>query len=285
MFSFKIFITAFFCAIFFLTASPSFSATKDSEQSLLIIGSSYANHTTRLDDLHLGSLGGAAVGSGNYLSLGSALIRNRDLNGHVVNEAGVGSTTFDRFSCLQEACLPFGYLTGYDQQFENTLKRVAIYDPLSPQEIVGYNAKVLIISMANDCIHSDAFGIPQQDTSPCTLTEINQTINTIIRVADKAKSLGLEVIIPLMPRHKDLELDLVKQGLAFNWVANKEQYNLLRSTHKYRLKTELNDVYIINPWKKFTHRGDGIHPDRKTATRAARKIARLIKRIYATKAY
>ena len=263
--------------LIFLHAAGTQAAVKGSSDAIIIIGSSYANNKTRLDDSNQGSLLGLSVGSGSYFSLGDALIRNTLLNGLVINEANVGSTTFNRFSCLTTQCLPFGQLLGYEQQFENALKRVAIYSPESPQKIIGYNAKFVIISMSNDCIHSDAFGIPQQDTQPCSIGDIYQSIDTIIRVVNKAEDLGLKVILPLMPAYKDLELILIKQGLGFTWVANEEQYNLIASTYKSRLTSELNNAYVVNIWKKFTHRGDGIHPNYKTANRGAKKIARLIK--------
>lgn len=253
-----------------------FKHQQENDKAILIIGSSYANGTTRIDDHQSGSLLGLAVGSGAYLSLGDALVREKRLNGLVVNEASVGSTTFDRFSCLVNECLSTGQLLGYQKQFENALKRVAIYDPTIPNIITNYNAKYLIIGISNDCIHSDSFGIPQQNTSPCSIDDITAMTNRIIEVAKNAESLGLKVIIPILPKYKHLQLNLVQASLGLLWVADEYQYNQIRTTLKTKVEEELPNALSVNIWKKFTHRGDGIHPDRKTVKRAARKIARII---------
>jgi hypothetical protein len=55
------------------------------DKPILMIGSSYINSKTRIDDDGIGSLGGLAVGFGSYYSLGDALIRNHNLNGLIVN--------------------------------------------------------------------------------------------------------------------------------------------------------------------------------------------------------
>ncbi len=253
------------------------SATRGDTDALIIIGSSYANGTTRIDDNQLASLGGLAVGSGAYLSLGDALVRERNLNGLVINEGNVGNTTFDRFSCFASQCLPFGKLLGYQKQFENALKRTAIYNPSSPGVITGYNAKYMIIGIPNDCVHSDAFGVPQSDTQPCTIAEINEIANNIIAIANQAESLGITVIIPIMPKYKSLDLGLVQLGLGLQWVADEYEYNDIRDTLKYRFRHELPDALVVNIWKKFVHRGDGIHPSKKNVKRAARKISLIIK--------
>lgn len=254
------------------------AATVDSTDALIIIGSSYANGTTRIDDNQFGSLFGLAVASGGYLSLGDALVRTKKLNGLVINEASVGSTTFDRFSCLTYECLPFGKLLGYETQFNNALNRTAIYDPDLPGVISGYNAKYVVIGIPNDCIHSDSFGIPQIDTQPCSIEQINQSADAIINVAKLAESLGMTVIIPLFPRYEALDLELVKQQLGLLWVVDEYQYNSIRSIFKKKFKAELVNSLIVNLWREFENRGDGIHPNRKTVTRAARRIARIITR-------
>lgn len=58
----------------------SFKREKKDDKAILLIGSSYANGTTRIDDNQFGSLFGLAVGSGAYLSLGDALVREKRLN-------------------------------------------------------------------------------------------------------------------------------------------------------------------------------------------------------------
>jgi len=252
------------------------AASVGTSDAIIIIGSSYANGTTRLDDNQLGSLFGLAVASGGYLSLGDALVRDKKLNGLVINEANVGSTTFNRYSCLIYECLPYGQLIGYHEQFNNALKRTAIYDPSLPGGIAGFNAKYLIIDIPNDCIHSDAFGVPQIYTQPCTAEEMYHSAHHVIDVALHAESLGMTVIIPILPRYEDLDLALVKQQLGLLWVVNKPQYNKVRKNYTENLKTALVNSKIIDLWGKFQHRGDGIHPNRKTVTNAAQRISTMI---------
>jgi len=263
---------------FYLISNSSVSAVRGSTDALLVIGSSYAKGTTRLDDNQLGSLAGLSVGSGGYLSLGDALVRERSLNGLVINEANVGNTTFDRYSCLAYECLPFGKLLGYQAQFENALKRVAIYDLNAPELITEYNAKYLLIGVPNDCIHSDAFGVPQVDTHPCTQKEINELADNVIEIANQAESLGIIAIIPILPKYESLDLDIVQQGLGLKWVVNEYQYNDIRDTLVLRFENELENALIVDIWKKFKHRGDGIHPNRKTVRKAARHISRIIRK-------
>lgn len=265
--------------ILLLFASNIQAASVGSTDAIIIIGSSYSNGTTRLDDNHLGSLFGLAVASGGYLSLGDALVREKELNGLVINEANVGNTTFSRYSCLTYECLPYGQLHSYQDQFDSALSRTAIYDPSLPGGIAGFNAKYLIIDIPNDCIHSDAFGIPQAYTHPCTIEEMQHTAHAIIDVALHAESLSMTVIIPLLPKYEDLDLELVKQQLGLLWITDKIQYNKVRTHYKKNLKSNLVNSKIINLWGKFQHRGDGIHPNRKTMTNAARRIANMINKI------
>jgi len=262
----------------FLQSYNSIAAVRGSTDALIIIGSSYSNGTTRIDDNQLGSLAGLAVGSGAYLSLGDALVRERSLNGLVINEGNVGNTTFDRYSCLTYECLPFGKLLGYKSQLENALKRTAIYDLNEPGLIIEHNTRFLVIGIPNDCVHSDAFGIPQIDTLPCELDEINEIADNIIKISRYAETFDIHSIIPILPKYESLDLDLVRLGLGLQWVANEYQYNNIRDTLKFRLKKELKNATIVDIWKNFTHRGDGIHPDRKTVKKAARRISRIIRR-------
>lgn len=252
----------------------------NAEMPVLLIGSSYENGTTAIDADSIGALGGAAVGFGSYLSLGDALIKDLlpGIGGLTINEAAVGSTTFDRFSCFELACLPGGKMLGYLNQYNRALQRVALRDPLNPASIVGYNAKYLFIGVPNDCIHSDAFGVPQARTTPCTSVEINAAADKIIEVAKDALSRGITPIIPVHPTYKSLNLSLVQQGLGLIWVANELQYNQIRDIFRTRFAAELPGALVIDLWANLVHRGDGIHPDLTTMKRAARTLKLIIRR-------
>lgn len=272
-------ITNLLLALFFFPTLVFAFTTRDvANMPLLVIGSSYENGSTVVDYDFIAALGGAAVGAGSYLSLGDALIRDTTLGRFVINEASVGSTTFDRVSCFELTCLPGGKMLGYTNQFKKALLRVALRDPQNPASIIGYNAKYVVIGMPNDCLHSDAFGIPQANTIPCTQVEINQSADRIIDVAKYALSLGITPVIPTYPQYKDLSLSLVQQNLGFSWIVNETQYNELRYTFRERFLSELPEALVVDIWKTFKHRGDGIHPDLTTVKRAARKIKEIIRR-------
>ena len=245
---------------------------------ILMIGSSYINSKTRIDDNGIASLVGLSVGSGSYYSLGDALLRNRRLNGLIVNEGNVGATTFDRFSCLNDYCLSGGKLLGYQSQFENVLKRVAIYEPNNSIPI-AYNAKYIIIGVSNDCIHSDAFGIPQSDTKMCSNQDIDESINKIIDVANNSLEVGIIPLISILPKYSNLDLKLLKQGLNLNWVIDKKTYKKYRKKLIFKIKNELGKKYILNIWNNFSHRGDGIHPNRKTVEHASKQVVKKLHKL------
>lgn len=272
---FKHHIVNFVLSLLFLVSPAVQSEQPDNYVALLVIGSSYINGTTRIDDNTISALNGAAVGAGSYLSLGDALIRSRKLNGLVINEGVVGATTQDRVSCLWYDCLPGGQMPSYMSQFENALRRIAIYDPVN-FTISGYNAKYVVIDMPNDCIHSDAFGVPQASAKPCINQDFIESANRVVDVANKALQLGITPILTLPPKYEDLELSLVQQGLGMYWVIGEYEYNILSETYKTTFESKVPGAIILDVWKHFTHRGDGIHPNRKTVKQAAEKIANIV---------
>jgi len=46
-------------------------------------------------------------------------------------------------------------------------------DPENPGQVI-YNADYVLIPMANDCMHSGAYDVPQEETEPCSLDEVNE---------------------------------------------------------------------------------------------------------------
>ncbi len=244
--------------------------------ALLMIGASYESGKTRIDDDNFASLNGMAVGYGGYLALGDAYIREKTSNGLVVNEANVGNTTFDRATCFYDSCLPGGDMFGYNEQFERALQRVAMYNLEDPTMFEGYNAKFLFIGIPNDCIHSDALGVPQGEARPCDIEKVNETVDRIIEVANKASDLGIIPIVALHPEYYTIALPLVKRALNFEWVANEYEYNLLRNEYSKRVKKEIRNVIVLDLWENFEHRGDGIHPSKQTVMKAAKKLAEIV---------
>ncbi|GAM09592.1 hypothetical protein OR1_01872 [Geobacter sp. OR-1] len=70
-------------------ATPLF-AGQQTQLPLLVIGASYENGKTPINDSLAAPFGGVAVNLGSYLSLGDALVRTESLNGMVINEAHGG---------------------------------------------------------------------------------------------------------------------------------------------------------------------------------------------------
>ncbi|MCB0370417.1 MAG: hypothetical protein KDD45_13585 [Bdellovibrionales bacterium] len=255
-------------SMFGLTVLANTSLT---DYPLLVIGASYANGSTPFNNGQ-SPLGGISVNFGSYVSLGQALIRNRQLPGYVINEAEAGATTFSRSWCPTGAtiCGPAGW-DSYETMLNKALSRVAL-----PPTFTEYNAKFVVISMANDCLHSDAFGVPQSETSPCTHEQINQAIDRMIAVGNSAISKGVTPIFEVLPKYQDLDLNLFKSLFGLEWVIDEASFNYLRDQMKSRITNELPQAVILNVWKKFVHIGDGLHPSPHTSKRAAKVIAEYI---------
>jgi len=245
-----------------------------SQYPLLVIGASYSEAKTPFSN-GVAPLGGIAVGLGSYLSLGNALVRDTRLPGHVINEAQAGATTFDRPFCAPGAatCGPAGW-DSYQTQLERAIARVAI-----PPSFTALNAKYVLIGKPNDCLHADAFGIPQSESQPCTEAEMNASIDRLIAVGEYAISRGLTPIYDVAPRYGDLDLPLFKTMFGLAWVASEGNYNQYRTLHRNRIRDELPGALMLDMWKDFVHGGDGIHPNDDTNRAAARIIAKtLLKR-------
>jgi hypothetical protein len=259
-----------------LVLSAVLSSTAMAEEPIIIIGASYANASTPINDNLDAPLGGVSVALGSFLSLGNGLVRNRSLSGHVINEAQAGATSFDRIAC-NPACTPDVMWQGYDKQFTKALKRVTALDPVTG-DIAVLNAKYVVIALPNDCLHSDAFGVPQADTSPCTTQQMNESADRLIAVGQRAVDLGMTPIYPIPPTYEQLDLELFYTMFGLNWAADKANYDELVSIRTARIEAELPEAAQVNAWKRFVHIGDGIHPDQKSVIFAAKKIARFIKK-------
>lgn len=244
------------------------TATKDSQLPLLLVGASYAEAKTPYNN-GVAPLGGIAVGFGSYLSLGAALTRSPLLPGYLINEGQAGATTFARQACAPGAstCGPAGW-DSYATQLQKALSRVA-----QPPSFTTYNAKYVVILSPNDCLHADAFGVPQTTTSPCSLAQMNQVADRLVAVGNQARAAGLTPIFDVMPRYKQLNLPLFQSLYGLAWVISENDYNTLRSVTSARVKAEVPGAIQIDIWKDFVNIGDGIHPTPETARKAAQAIA------------
>ncbi|HYD81240.1 MAG TPA: hypothetical protein VEC06_15650 [Paucimonas sp.] len=250
------------------------AADKASQLPLLVIGASYSEGKTPFNN-GVAPLGGIAVGFGRYLSLGEALARNDELPGFVINEGQAGAGTFARPYCAPGAasCGPAAW-DSYQTQFQKALSRVAL-----PPSFAQYNAKYVVVTIANDCLHADAFGIPQSQSQPCTYAQMNATVDRLVALGNSALAKGITPIFDVYPRYESLDLPLFRSLFGLQWVIGAQDYNTLRNLAQSRLKSELPGALVLDIWKDFTHIGDGIHPDYNTARNAARIIARKLKEL------
>lgn len=250
------------------------SANSQSRSPLLLIGASYAEGKTPFNN-GLAPLGGVSVGLGSYLSVGQALTRNPLLPGYVINEGQAGATTFARSYCAPGAsvCGPATW-DSYSTQLQRALARVAV-----PPSFNTYNAKYVLVMPPNDCLHADAFGVPQSTTQPCTAAQINQVADRLIAVGNQVRSAGLVPIYGAMPSYKQLDLQLFRNLYGLAWVINEADYSAMRLVTSTRIRTEVPGAVVLDIWKDFVHIGDGIHPTPETARKAAHIIAsELLKR-------
>ncbi|MCX4247926.1 hypothetical protein [Paraliomyxa miuraensis] len=248
-----------------VTASPLPSVT---DQPILVIGASYANGKLPFDDDLQAPFGGLSVFSGSYLSEGDALVRKGSF---VINEAQAGATTFDRPWCLDHVCLGVGW-QGYATQLHKAAARVAIPSPVNPTQVLGYNASYVYISMANDCLHSGAAGVPQLASAPCSPAEVEAFVDRVISVGEDAMDLGL---VPIFPRYPDYDdVDLATQGVAtgLTWWVSEPQWNAISTAYETRIADELPGAILVDVWKGLETLPDGLHPTPKSAQKAAKRI-------------
>lgn len=247
---------------------------------LLIIGASYDNGATPIHDDLSGPLFGFAVNSGSYLSIGAALQRSPLLNGFVINEAQAGATTFSRVACAETAVCGTAGWQGFDVQLQKILMRVAAPDPQTPGNVL-FNADYVLIGLPNDCLHSSAFGVPDDESSRCDATELNDVVDRIKNVALQVSFLGMTPVIETYPEYNRINLPLTQAVFGFQWVIDEAGFTELRELHRSRLQAEVPGAIVVDDlWEGFMDVGDGLHPDKKTAEKAARKIALALNKHY-----
>jgi lysophospholipase L1-like esterase len=241
-----------------------------SEPAILVIGASFSEAKVPFNDQLQAPLGGISVAFGSYLSLGNALVKDPRLPGYVINEAQAGATTFDRLGCNPgPAC--FGEWQGYDKQLEMALARVTIPLPTPIR-----NAQFVVITIGNDCLHSDAFGVPQDQTAPCDYAQMNAYVDRLLAVGQQALDAGITPIFDVYPPYDTLDMPFFQAAAGLYWVADEANYNALRDLHRSRLQTELPGAVVLDIWADFEHMGDGLHPSDKTTRKAAAMIVQYI---------
>lgn len=251
------------------TASPVPSLT---DQPILVIGASYADGRLPFDDSLQAPFGGLAVGFGTYLGEGDALVRQGLL---VVNEAQAGATTFDRAMCLDAFCVDVGW-QGYDKQFAKALARVTIRNPADPSQVLGYNARYVYFSLANDCLHSGAAGVPQAQSAPCSPAEVDAFVDRVIAVAEDAMDAGLVPVFSRYPDYDDIDLSIQAAATGLTWYVSESQWDAIASTYASRIEDELPGAILVDAWDGMRVLPDGLHPTPKSANKAAKRIREAI---------
>lgn len=199
----KIFLIIF--ASFVINNSLMAKSVDTTEPAILMVGGSYVDARTPFNDDMVSAGAGYSVNFGSYLSLGNALIRNKKLPGFVINEAQAGATTFDRRDCLTVPECGSASWQGYDKQFTKALAYVTKADPENPGQFI-YNADYMVIIKSNDCMHSGAFDMPQDQTEPCSLEEVNEHIDRLMDVGQRALDVGITPIYDIFPSWDDLDI-------------------------------------------------------------------------------
>jgi len=247
-----------------------YSTPADVDKPIIIVGASFASASFPFNDALEAPLGGVAVNLGAYLSFGNALIKDPRLPGYVINEAQAGATTFDHPGCNPGPGCDNGNWEGYEKQLYKGLKRVSIplYPPIS-------TAKYAVITIANDCLHSDAFGIPQDQAVPCSMNEINAYIDRLLNVGQQALNAGITPIFDIYPHYSSLNLSRVAAQFGLLWIADEAYYNQLRNTHLTRMTSELPGAIVMDIWADM-ETDDGIHPNEKSMRKAAAMISNFI---------
>lgn len=251
------------------TASPVPSL---SDQPILVIGASFADGRLPIGDSLQGPFGGLAVGFGSYLGEGDALVRQGMF---VVNEAQAGATTFDRSMCLDQFCLDVGW-QGYSKQLTKALARVTIRNPADPSQVLGVNASYAYFSLANDCLHSGAAGVPQLQSAPCSQAEIDAFVDRVIDVAEDAMDAGLVPVFSRYPDYGDIDLSVQAAATGLTWYASEIQWNAIATTYESRIEDELPGAILVDAWHNMDTLPDGLHPTPKSANKAAKRIREAI---------
>ncbi len=237
---------------------------------ILVVGASMANGDLPLNDQMQGVWGGLNVGRGSYLDLGKALIKDPRLPGFVINEGVAGASTVAHRDCSLSAgtvCSDVKWIS-FDQQFDRALSRVRNF-----AQPGTYNADYVVITHGNDCMHSNNYDVPEVQTTPCTAVEMNEYIDRLIALGRRALSVGITPIYTSYPPASALDFERYR---PFYWFIDSGSWQALSELHRLRIESELVGAVYLDVWEGFEHNGDGLHPNSKTARKAAERIAQYV---------
>lgn len=256
-----------------LCASAASAAPVDTP--ILVIGASYENGKTPCVLNKINVIGCLSVGFGRYLSLSQALSLNA-LNGAIVlNEAIGGATTFDRpgYIIPTEKQAEIGWEEdGFDKQLQRAI--LAATNPRTGTVTAEY----VVIGVANDCLHSNAFETAPSESAPCTLAELNAVVGRYVAIGRQAAAAGLTPVYtgypPLADRGDTSGVDwaLARPANGFLFTIDAASYGQLVSIYNSRIPAEVPGAILANAWNRFEHIGDGLHPTFDTAQRAALRV-------------
>lgn len=246
---------------------------------ILVIGASHESAKTPCVIGKTSTLGCISVGFGKYLSLGQALTRSPLNDGIVLVEAIAGATTFDRPGYIGDTPAEVGWEEqGYVKQWQRAL--AAATNPITGQ----VNAKYGVIGIANDCLHDNAFTTPPSQSTQCSAADRDAVVSRYIAVGQQALAAGVTPVYtgypPLAPAGTDkgVDLALVQATYGFSFVISNADYVDLASRFNTRIAAELPQAINAHVFRRFTHMGDGLHPDRRTALHAAKTLMIAIRR-------
>lgn len=261
--SIKNFLSIFTVAALALGASSGYAHKLQPSLPIIIIGASIGSGETPVDEFGNGTLDGLAVANGAYLDLGDVLTQELR-EGFVINEAVGGATTYARLDWIS-----------YLQQLEIAFKRVLI------RPTTELNAEYVVITLGNDCLHALA---PDPTTGGyCDQAAMEAVADRLEEVVQATLARGLTPVMMGYPPYANsrgrggLDMQVFQTVNGLPWVIEKQDYLALAAVVQQRFSGR-EDVIYADVWnRKFSHIGDGIHPDSATMRSAARSLIRLLK--------
>jgi len=118
--------------------------------------------------------------------------------------------------------------------------------------------------------------VPEVENSPCTVDDINSYIDNMIDLGQKALNVGITPIFIGYPHSSEVDLSLSSGG--FFWFIDNDTWDFMGELYKARITSELPEAAFLDVWDGFEHRGDGVHQTDKTSRKAAKVIAKFIKK-------
>jgi hypothetical protein len=232
-----------------------------------IIGSSYENSSPPINDAGESPFFyGMAVNSGRFNDLG----QNLSAWGidYVINEAESGATTFSRPGCSTTECTTAVW-SSFDTQYSRLKART--FNPAVGKADVDY----LYMGLSNDCLHSDAFGLPQNDAVTCTNSDRDLVVAEYVRLAEQAVLDGMIPVYSTLPEYDSLNLPAL-EALGIVWTVDKWRYSVLRYQLYNALTMVPGTVVLCDTYDNIQVGWDGIHPTQQSMNLAGKRVARAI---------